>query len=475
MTLERLSSLDASFLYLEKPAMHMHVAAISTFAPRADGPLTFDQVLEVVQHRLHLAPRLRQRVRMVPGNIARPLWADDERFDLDFHVRRAAVPSPGQRLQLERAAGRVLSQPLDRSKPLWELYVFEGLEGGRTAVLLKMHHALADGIGGMVIASALFDLAPDTPPGPAETTPWRADPLPSGEQLVLDAVRDQMLHPFEALAHVIQAPSRAARRVVETATGVRALAGMGTPPAGPFDIDIGPARRFATAEVAFERVRAMKGALGATVNDVVLASVASGVHDVMRSRGDRIADRTLRVMVPMSVRSRAEAGDIGNRVAPSFIDVPVGSMRPRARLKAVRRATASLKTSGMAVGADAIIGLGAFAPGALHATAARLISRARWFNLVVSNIPAPQVPLYLAGARLEASYPAMPLGERCGLSIACTSLGGTLAFGLTADWDAAPDLEILARGIEGAIESLEAAATERARRSTERARRSRSG
>ena len=444
--------------------MHMHVAAVSTFAPRGDGPLGFDHVLEVVRRRVHLAPRLRQRIREVPGNLARPVWVDDARFDLDFHVRRAALPSPGRRHQLERAAGHVLSQPLDRSKPLWELSVFEGLEGGRTAVLLKMHHALADGIGGMLIASVLFDLAPDAPLGPPEEAPWHPQPPPSGDQLVLEAVRGQLLHPFEAISHVVEAPSRAARRVVETASGVRALAGMGAPPAGPFDVEIGPARRFSTAEVSFGRVRAIKDALGGTVNDVVLASVASGVHDVMRSRRDAVAGRTLRVMVPMSVRSRAEAGDIGNRVAPAFIDVPVASMRPRARLKAVREATASLKASGMAVGADAIIGLGAFAPGALHATAARLISRARWFNLVVSNIPAPQVPLYLAGARLEASYPAMPLGERCGLSVACTSLGGTLAFGLTADWDAAPDLEILARGIEDAVGALEPVAAARTRR-----------
>src|SRR5512132_1644067 len=173
----------------------MHVAGLSVFAPRPDGPLTYADVQRVVEARIHLAPRLRQRVLPVPGNLARPVWADDERFDLDFHLRRAAIPTPGGRFQLERAVGRVLSRPLDRAKPLWELYVFEGLADGRTAVLLKMHHALADGIAGMMIGSALFDVAPDAPLGPPPKSPWRARPAPTGEQLARDAVRDQVLHP----------------------------------------------------------------------------------------------------------------------------------------------------------------------------------------------------------------------------------------------------------------------------------------
>jgi WS/DGAT/MGAT family acyltransferase len=233
---------------------------------------------------------------------------------------------------------------------------------------------------------------------------------------------------------------------------------MGGTPPGPFDGAIGPARRFATTEVAFERLRAIKHALGGTVNDVVLAAVAAGVHDVLHERGQPTRGRTIRVMLPVSVRSKAEAGDVGNRVAPTLIDIPVGRMTPRSRLKKIRDVTADLKSSSMAVSVDAIIGLGAYAPPALHATAARLVSRGRWFNLVVSNVPAPQVPLYLGGAALEASYPAMPLGETCGLSVACTSLGGTMAFGLTADWDLVPDLEVLARGIDRGVEALETAA-----------------
>lgn len=453
---ERLTSLDASFLYLEKPAMHMHVAAVSVFAPRKDGSLTYEDVQRVAAARLHLAPKLRQRVLPVPGNLARPLWVDDDRFDLDFHLRRAAVPSPGGRLQLERAAGRVLSRPLDRSKPLWELYVFEGLADGRTAVLLKMHHALADGIGGMLIGSALFDLEPDTPLGPPPAKPWTPQPAPTREALIRDAVGEQIAHPAEALAHAAQAPLIAGKAVGETISGLRSLAGMGMTPRGPFDGVVGPARRFATAEVPFERVRDIKRSLGGTVNDVVLTVVAEGLHSLLASRGEPTKGRELRVMVPVSVRSRAEAGDVGNRVAPAFVDVPIGKMKPRSRHARVRRAAETLKSSAMAVSADSIIGLGAYAPPALHAMAARLISKGRWFNLVVSNVPAPQVPLFVAGAKLEASYPAMPLGEHCGLSVACTSLGGTMAFGLTSDWDMLKDLDRLARDIETAVEDLEA-------------------
>ncbi|MDP9330306.1 MAG: wax ester/triacylglycerol synthase family O-acyltransferase [Actinomycetota bacterium] len=456
MPTERLSSLDASFLYLERPAMHMHVAGLSVFDPREDGPLTYDDVQRVVEARLHLAPRLRQRVQPVPANLGHPLWVDDERFDLDFHLRRAAVPSPGERFQVERAIGRVLSRPLDRSKPLWELYVFEGLAEDRTAVLLKLHHALADGISGMLVASAMFDTEPNTRIERPPTGAWHAGTPPSTQELLRGALEELVLHPAEAVAHAARTPSRALEDAVDLVNGLRYLAGLGRPPAGPFDTKVGPARRFAMAEVPFERLHAVKEGLGGTINDVVLTAVAGGLHSLLDARAEPTKDRTLRVMVPVSVRSRAEEGDVGNRVAPAFIDIPVGRMAPRTRLRKVRAATLALKESSMAVSADSIIGLGAYAPPALHAMAARLVSRGRWFNLVVSNIPAPQMPLYMAGARLVSSFPAMPLGENCGLSIACTSLAGTMAFGLTADWDAVRDIEVLARGIEGSIDGLAA-------------------
>ena len=458
MPAERLSGLDASFLYLEKPGVHMHVAGLSVFGRREDGTsLTYDDVERVVRARFRLAPRLRRKLLPVPGNISRPVWVDDDRFDLDFHLRRASLPSPGGRFELERAAGRVLSRPLDRAKPLWELYVFEDLAEDRTAILLKLHHAMADGIGGMMIASALFDLSPDAPPGAVDGA-WSPEEAPPVQDLIRDAVEEVVLHPLQGLTHVVRQPRLLAQTLAATADALRTVAGMGTPPRGPFDGKVGPNRRFATAERPFEVIRAIKHELAGTVNDVVLTAVAGGVNALLEDRGEPTKGRTLRAMVPVSVRAPGDSGDIGNRVAPVFVDVPVGRMAARTRLQRVRAATARIKESGMAVGADTIIGLGAYAPPALHATAARLIAQARWCNLVVSNIPAPQVPLYLAGARLEASYPAMNLKEDCGLSVACTSAAGTMAFGLTADWDQVPDLDVVARGIESAIDALAKAA-----------------
>jgi diacylglycerol O-acyltransferase / wax synthase len=269
---ERLSSLDASFLYLERPAMHMHVAGLSVLDPRDDGPLLFDDVRRVLQARIHLAPRLRQRVLHVPGSLGRPVWADDERFDLDFHLRRSALPAPGGHEELSRSVGRILSRPLDRAKPLWELYVFEGMEKGRTAVMLKLHHALADGVAGMLIGSALFDLSPDAPIGEAE--PWAPVPEPSRAHLVNAAVEEALRDPVDVIRAVADAPLRALETANETIAGARAFLGMGRRPEGPFDVRIGPNRRFAMTEAPFERLREIRSALGGTINDVVVTAVA---------------------------------------------------------------------------------------------------------------------------------------------------------------------------------------------------------
>jgi WS/DGAT/MGAT family acyltransferase len=311
----------------------------------------------------------------------------------------------------------------------------------------------------MQIASALFDLAPDAGSFAPPRT-WDPVPPPRPTELVRAAVIDQIQHPVEAVLHAAEAPARVADLVSRTASGVRAIVGMGRTPTGPFDAAIGPNRRFATTDAPFERFHRVKAALGGTINDVVLTTVAGGLHEVLRSRGEPTRGRSLRVMVPVSVRGEDDP-QLGNRVAPAFVDVPVGAMRPERRLRAVRKATAALKASSMAESAESIIELGAFAPPALHAAAARLASRGRWFNLVVSNVPAPQVPLYLSGARLVASYPSIPLNGNVALSIACTSLGGTMAFGLTADWDAVPDLDVLIRGIDGALDQLEKSAADR--------------
>jgi diacylglycerol O-acyltransferase len=457
-TPRRLSALDASFLYLERPAMHMHVAGLSVLDPsiRPDGRLSFEDVRSVIASRLHVAPRLRQKVAMVPFNVGRPLWLDDPGFDLGFHLRRTALPSPGGRRELADQVQRVLARPLDRSKPLWELYVIEGLEDGHVATLMKVHHAMIDGVSGMHLAAALFDLAPvATPISPAPE--WHPQLEPSPPSLLVDALVEEFQHPVQALGATIDAfrssPALAALGISAVASGLRSILDMGARPASPFDVRIGPNRRFAMTEAPVQRFKDVKDALGGTLNDVILTTVGGALHRLLRERREPTSGRTLRAMVPVSVRSSVDP-ETGNRVAPAFVDIPVGRMGPRRRLLEIRAGTKHLKESMMAMSADTIIGLGAYAPGGLLAGAARLASRGPWFNLVVSNIPGPPQPMYLAGARLVASYPSMPLGQNSALSIACTSLAGTMAFGLTGDWDAMPDIDRLAIALEESFEEI---------------------
>jgi WS/DGAT/MGAT family acyltransferase len=462
MAPERLSALDASFLYLERPPMHMHVAALSVLDPstRADGRLRLEDVAGVMSSRMHLAPRLRKKVLAVPFDLGLPVWADDTSFDLDFHLRRAALPSPGGRRELTQYVQRVLSRPLDRSKPLWELYLIEGLEDGLVATLMKVHHAMIDGLSGIHLTTALYDLSPQPPREPAPPS-WRPKPEPSSGELLEQAIRDVATHPVQAIStaleNVRRSPALAALGLGSVVSGLRSVFDMGARPSSPFDVRIGPNRRFAMAEAPVQRFKEIKDALGGTVNDVILTVVGGALHRLLRARREPTRDRTLRVLVPVSVRAGVD-GPFGNRVAPAFIDLPVGSMAPKRRLALVREGTRHLKDSMMAMGVDAMVSLGAYAPGGLLAIAARAASKGPWFNLVVSNIPGPQQPMYLAGARLVAAYPSMPLGENSALSIACTSLAGAMAFGLTGDWDGMPDLDRLALALEDSLAELAKAA-----------------
>ncbi|MFN2544915.1 MAG: wax ester/triacylglycerol synthase family O-acyltransferase [Actinomycetota bacterium] len=458
----RLSAQDAAFLYLERPTMHMHVAGLSVLDPstRPDGRLRFEDLVGVITSRLHLVPRFRQKVAFVPGNLGRPVWIDDEDFDVEFHLRRAALPPPGGRRELADYVQRVHARPLDRQKPLWEIYFIEGLEDGLVAILSKVHHAMIDGISGMDIATVMFDFTPEpTILGPEV---WSPEPEPSSMSLVTEAVREQVTNPVGAIAtaarSVAGAPAVAAKGVGSVASGVRDLFGLGRAPRGPFDRKIGSGRRFAMTEAPVYRFKEIKDALGGTVNDVVLTVVSGGLHKLLRGRREATRDRRLRAMVPVSVRSDAEKMALGNRVSMIFTDLPVGPMPPEKRLALVREQTRHIKESTMALSAEAIMNLGTWAPPTLHALAARLMARGRWFNLVISNVPGPQVPMYIAGARMIASYPVMPLTENVGLSVAVTSLAGVMGFGFTGDWDATPDIDDLAIHVEESLAELGKAA-----------------
>jgi diacylglycerol O-acyltransferase / wax synthase len=421
------------------------------------GRLTYEALLRVISSRLHLVPRFRQRVAFPPLGAGRPVWIDDTGFDIAFHLRKAALPRPGGRRDLTEFVQRVLSQPLDRSKPLWESYVIEAMDDGLSAILTKVHHAMIDGIAGMDIATAVFDFSPE--PQILDPPAWTPDPEPNRFDLMVDSLWEQFLHPASGLVDLAQralaAPSRVAKEAATLLSGIGEVLGGGLAPPSPFNRPIGPNRRFAMTEAPVQSFKGIKRALGGTVNDVVLTTVAGGLHRLLRERGEATRGRTLRAMVPVSVRTKDERHTLGNRVSSIFVDLPVGPMGAKRRLATVRRATKDLKESNQAVGAEFLMNIGMWAPPTIHAMAARLAARSRLINVVVSNGPGPQVPLFIAGARLLAHYPTMPLAETMGLSVAVTSLAGTMAFGITADWDTLPDIEGLARGLDDALVELQ--------------------
>jgi len=459
---ERLSVLDASFLYLERPAVHMHVAGLAIIDPSTPpgGRLLAQDLASLIASRIHLVPRFRQKVVVPPFGVGRPVWIDDEDFDIDFHLRRAALPAPGGRRELANFVQRVHSRPLDRTKPLWEMYLIEGLEDGYVAVLVKSHHAMIDGLSGIDIATVLVDFTPE--PQEIRPVPWAPEPEPSAGDLLLRGLTDQLANPvrafMEGAGRALRAPQVAITQARRVLGGVGSLLSLGQAPRGPFNAAVGPNRRFAMAEVPVAEVKAVKNTLGGTVNDVVLTAVAGALRVLLKGRRERVRGVSLRALVPVSTRDASDQTALGNRVSMFFVDLPVGVADPARRLRWVTAATKELKSSHQAVAASALINTARWAPPTLHGLAARLLARQRVANLVVSNVPGPQVPLYLDGARLVAAYPVLPLGEALALSVAVTSLSGTLGFGFTGDWDAVPDIDGLADGLLESIDELKKAA-----------------
>jgi diacylglycerol O-acyltransferase len=460
---DRLSTLDASFLYLERPTVHMHVAGLAILDPatRPGGRLGYEDLARLITERIHLVPRFRQRVVLPPLGAGRPVWVDDTDFDVSFHLRRAALPSPGGRRELADYVQRVHSRPLDRTKPLWEMYLIEGLEDGYVAILSKSHHAMIDGISGMDIATVMFDFSPE--PARLNAEPWTPQPEPSGFELLADAVTDQLTHPVQAAVagatRLLRAPREVLDRTGAVVGGMRALLAKGMAPPGPFNAPVGAARRFDMAEVPVSDAKAVKNALGGTVNDVVLAGVTGALRRLLLHRKERVSGVTLRAMVPVSTRDASQTRALGNQVSMFFVDLPVGIPDPVKRLRKITRATQALKSSHQAVAATALMNTARWAPPTLHGLAARLLARQRVANLVVSNVPGPQVPLYLDGAQLMVAFPVMPLGETLGLSVALTSLSGVMGFGFTTDWDAAPDIDVLPAGLLESFAELKKAAS----------------
>ena len=459
-TPHRLTGLDASFLHLERDSSHMHVAGCAVFKGAAPA---YDELLAHIDSRLHLVPRYRQRLAFVPLNQGRPVWVDDPHFQLRYHVRHTALPRPCGEEQLKRLAGRVFSQQLDRTRPLWELWLVEALEDGRFAVLSKTHHALVDGVSGVDIATVLFDTSPDPMPVAPPEHEWVPAPVPTDAQLLADALLERITVPAEIVRGVraaIRGPWSVANRALEGFAGVRAMAsaGLQVAPSSPFNVRIGPHRRFTWVEGSLDEFKAVKNALGGTVNDVVLAVVAGGLGRYMRLHGHDTDGVALRAMVPVSVRADIERGALGNRVAAMWAPLPVGLTDPLERLVTVSQAMESVKDSGQAVGAQVLTRLTGFAPPTIMAQAARLQARQRMFNLVVTNIPGPQHPLYMLGRELDTMFPMVPLAENTALGIAILSYNGQLNFGLITDFDALADVEALADSLRASIDETVSAA-----------------
>jgi diacylglycerol O-acyltransferase len=463
MANDRLTGLDASFLHLEDDRSHMHVAAVMTF----DGsPPDHEAIVDAIDQRLHLVPRYRQKLAFVPLGQGRPRWVDDPHFNVGYHVRLSALPEPGTEDQLKRLAGRVFSQPLDRDKPLWEIWIVEGLDGGkRFAVLSKTHHALVDGISGVDIISVLFDTKPDgVPEAPAgKVKRWLPQPAPSSAQLLGEALVERATMPAEiarGVRSLFRAPRRIARAGLESLVGLGAMAwtGLRPPPDTPYNTAIGPHRRFTWVRMQLADVKAIKGELGGTVNDVMLTIVAGALGRHLRRRGIDTDEMQLKAMVPVSVRGDDARGALGNQVAAVMAPLPVGDEEAVDRLTLIHEAMDEVKSSGQAVGAKVLTDLTGFAPPNIMSQASRLVVGQRWFNLVVTNVPGPQFPLYLMGREMEDVIPMVPLAPNQALGVAIMSYNGRIDFGLVGDYDALYDLDDLAEDFEASLKELARAA-----------------
>ena len=432
----------------------MHVASTLVF----EGPAPdYDDFREHIASRLHLVPRFRQRLRFVPFDQGRPVWVDDPQFNLTYHVRHTALPAPGSEEQLRTLAARVFSQRLDRSKPVWEMWLVDGLEGGRFGIVAKTHHCLVDGVSGVDITTVLFDAqreAPDMPP----PQPWHPRPEPSGAELLGRALVERATSPAEGargVRAIFRAPRTRGQGPVGSLEAVGALAKAGiAAPASPFNVDIGPYRRFAWVSADLAELKAIKNEVGGTVNDVVLAAVAGALGRHLRAHGHATTDLELKAMVPVSVRADSEHGALGNKVSAMYAPLPVGVTDPAERLRIVSRRMGDLKESKQAVAATMLTSLADFAPPTILGQAGRLQSGQRFFNMVVTNVPGPQFPLYLMGRELEATYPMVPLAKNQAVCFGIMSYNGQVNFGLIGDYDALGDLDRLAADLEASLEEL---------------------
>ncbi len=460
--LDRLTPVDASFLHQEGPSSHMHIGGLTL----VEGPPpSMDEFLEQIRRRLHLVPRYRHKLAYTAVDSGRPVWVDDPSFNLEYHVRHTALPAPGTFAQLQELTARIFSQQLDRSKPLWEMWLIEGLEDDRFALITKTHHSLIDGIAGVDLATVLFDISPDPPKIPNSGRAWQPHAEPGATQLIasdiLGAARAGLAlaeGALDALAH----PERAMGRVREAAEGIGEIlwAGLNPAPETPLNVPIGPHRRFVAVTASLDDFKTVKNAFGGTVNDVVLAVVAGALRDFLIARGRRTEGVEMRALVPVSVRTEDEHGTAGNRIVVMRGPLPIYISDPLNRLRFVSQAMDGLKESKQALGAEVISGAQSFAPPTILAQASRLNFSTRLFNLIVTNVPGPQFPLYVLGREMATAIPVAFLPENHALAIAIMSYNGQMNFGLLGDFDALSDIDTIGESIRSELAKLVATARE---------------
>jgi WS/DGAT/MGAT family acyltransferase len=457
----RMSAFDASFLFMETPTTPMHSGGVAIFSPPADG-FDHERLVRLIAQRLPYVPRYRQRVRPVPFGIARPVWVDDEHFDVTYHVRRSALPRPGSIEQLQELVARIMSRPLDRNRPLWEMYLVEGLADGNFAIITKSHEALIDGLSAVDIAQVMLDPSEDTAAGPSDS--WRPRPEPTDIELLSHAFTELGTRPaaaLDALRETVQDVSHAAASVGGKVAGMLSamLAIARSPVPSPLNVPIGEQRRFAAVDLSLVDVKHVRHALGGTINDVLLAVITGALRSWLQARGHPVQQGdVLRAMLPMSIAVPASGSGHagGNRVSATLVELPVGEADPAVRLQQISYQLAFLDESSHFVGAEAIVGIAGFGPPTLHALGARVGATvsSRLYNLVITNVPGPQRPLYAAGSRMVAAYPVVPLTQQQALSIGVISYDGGIYIGLYADRDALVDIDVLASCLEESLEEL---------------------
>lgn len=457
--MEHMNPLDASFLYIEDGITHMHIASCAVFA----GPVPdYAQVVEAMASKLPLVPRYRQVVRFVPFELGRPVWEDDPHFRLEYHVRHTALPRPGGPKELRDLMGRLMSQELDRHRPLWEVWMVEGLEDDKWGLVTKIHHCMADGVSGTDLLSVVLDREPV--PTPVTVDTWVPAAPSSDLRLMLDAAWRLAVSPYEqgrALRRALRAPRRAVAAAGGTARGLWSLATRLAPtPRTSLVGTISPYRRWTWATADLADIKAIKRAFGGTVNDVILAVITGGFRELLLTRREAVDGLVLRSLVPVSVRSDAQRGQYNNLVSAMFADLPVAIADPVERLAAVREQMQALKQSDQTSAGSALVALGDLAPTGVYGLAERAVMRVlrrvpqHSVNTVTTNVPGPQHPLYLAGRQMVEYLPFVPISYGVRVGVAIVSYNGRVAFGVTGDFDTAPDIDVLADGIEDGITEL---------------------